>query len=826
MRLTRFLLSVLLLLGLVAGALGPATTSVAFATTGPVIDPELTASLTGPASLHEVIVTFHGDGAPTAQHLALLQQAGITTGITLHSLPMAGVLATSQQVDALAASPAVRSLWLNTPVTYYNGDATDLTGVDRLRTDTEMTTRNGGLPVSGKGIGVVINDSGVDGTHNDHKLGRNLKQNVLGSTNLRSLSNLLPITWVEDLPNTDSNSGHGTHVTGTVGGTGAMSSGQYEGAAPGASLVGYGSGGVLLVLDTIGGFDYAMTHQAEYGIRVITNSWGSSGGFDPEHPVNRATYEAYKRNMVVLFAAGNEGPGEDTHNPYAKAPWVISVAAGDKQGMLASFSSRGSSSGGSFTTYDGRSWTWQDQPAVTAPGVDIISTRVIAPLGALAADADAAMIEPAHLPYYTSMSGTSMATPHVAGIVALMLEANARLTPDQVKQILQETATNMPGRKPYEVGAGYVNAYAAVDRSFREDSGYGSTLNLTRSFNSQVATSETKNAFTVPYDPALPKHSTFTVAGGATELVAKIYAEGLLKETGNTLNLVLTAPNGTEYSSGVNLLFPLYWDRTVAVTNPMAGTWKAEVRGLRGDTLNPIGVALPETVSGTLTLRSAGGYTGLSDIAGHPAEASVKLCVSLLLCDGRPGGTFGPDDALTRRNLAHYLTMGAGVRQSLPISGAATFSDVAAADRAFAEAVAARGAALRDRAQQARGVMLPTGAGTFAPNLAVSRADLAYSLVQSLGLEAEAVARNGQSLTVQYGSERIAIEDAAEVPAHVRGYIQIALDMNILNAYFHTTQGPFDLQPVLHANFRPAQQVSRGEFAVAITRFYNAYLMP
>ena len=291
-----------------------------------------------------------------------------------------------------------------------------------------MRKENGGMPVSGNGIGVVVNDSGVDGTHKDHELGKNLVQNVLGSTNLNSLApGLLPVTYQEGVANTDTNSGHGTHVAGTVGGTGAMSGGKYEGAAPGADLIGYGSGAALFVLDGIGGFDYALTHQSQYDIRVITNSWGSSDDFDPNHPINIASKKAYDRGIVVLFAAGNEGPSEDTHNPYAKAPWVISIAAGEKDGTLADFSSRGTKGVGGTFEMDGETWKWEDRPTVTAPGVDIVSTRVIAPVSSLGAISDVEGIDPAHIPFYTTMSGTSMATPHAAGVVALMLEANPSL---------------------------------------------------------------------------------------------------------------------------------------------------------------------------------------------------------------------------------------------------------------------------------------------------------------------------------------------------------------------------------------------------------------
>jgi serine protease AprX len=91
-------------------------------------------------------------------------------------------------------------------------------------------------------------------------------------------------------------------------------------------------------------------------------------------------------------------------------------------------------------------------------------------------------------------------------------------------------------------------------------------------------------------------------------------------------------------------------------------------------------------------------------------------------------------------------------------------------------------------------------------------------------LEAEALARNGDPLTVQYGDLRIPIDDAGDVPAELRGYVQLALDLNILNAYFSITQGPYDLLPVGHATFQPQQKVTRGEYAVAVTRFLHAYL--
>ncbi|KKK39101.1 peptidase S8 [Mesobacillus campisalis] len=465
------LLTAVLFAGVLLSGLMPWSTSKAAGNGGAVIDPGLAKLLETSTVPVEVIVTFKDSGTTGSQQLSLLSGIGIKKGIVLKSLPMAGVLATKEQVNRLAQSDDVLSIYYNKPLRYENDSSTDLTGVDKVRTSDDMRKLNGGLPVSGKGIGVVINDSGVDGTHRDIQYGDRLVQNVLASTNLNALDALLPITYIENVPNTDTNSGHGTHVAGIVGGNGAMSGGKYEGVAPGSSLIGYGSGAALAILDTIGGFDYALTHQEEYNIRIITNSWGdtSEAGkpFDPLHPINIATKKLYDRGIVTVFSAGNSGPGEKTiSGNYKKAPWVVTVAAGDKTGNLAGFSSRGEKNRGGTVVVDGQQWTWEDRPTVTSPGVDIISTRVLSPVASLGASKDLQYVEPAYLPYYTTMSGTSMAAPHVAGVIALMLDANPLLSPLEVKGILEKTATPMPLHETWEAGTGYVDAYKAVDESF------------------------------------------------------------------------------------------------------------------------------------------------------------------------------------------------------------------------------------------------------------------------------------------------------------------------------------------------------------------------
>ncbi len=791
----------------------------------------------GAADQLEVIVTFQGDTVSAGQ-IASVKALGISHGLVMQALPIMGVLATPAQINGLAQLSGVRSLWANQQLRYFNYETRNLTGVERVRTDPVMIQRNNGIPYSGAGVTVEVNDTGIDATHSDLQFGTHVIQNVQGATNLHALDDMLPITYLENQQDTDT-AGHGTHVAGTVGGTGARSGGKYAGAAPGANLVGYGSGAVIFVLDGVGGFDYAIVHQPQQRTRVITNSFGAiDPTFDPDDPLVVAGYEAYKHGMVVVFAAGNEGPGVDTLNPYCKAPWVVCVAASNKQGQLSEFSSRGLQGDSTNFTEEGTNWTLLNQPTITAPGEYIISTRATGETnsyiaGEAGADVDAAMIEPAYLPFYTVLTGTSQATPHVAGIIALMLEANPKLGPLEVKSILQQTATNMPGRAVWEAGAGLVNAYAAVDRAARTTAAYGKTVNTQRSFNSSVNVQITKSTFSIDYNPIASQSATgntytFTVPPNTTQVVVNAQALGVqngVQDTGNPIDMFLIAPDGTQYESAVPVAFSLYTGRSVLAEAPQPGQWQVYLQALVQEQGVDVST-VPETVNGLIFINQASGTSGLSDVTGtnDPNAAAIEMAVGNRLMDGLPGGVFRPYDDLLRIDLANYLAMGNLVRQYLPITGVPTFSDVSGASAtAFAESVAAQGAATRDMFFQARGVMLPTGPGLFSPTDSVHRYELAYSLVQSLGQESQALQQNGQQVTVVYQGQRIPVDDAGQIPAGYAGYVQLALDLNLMNAYFSLVQGPFDLQPTIHATFRPAQVVPRVEYAVAADRFLAAF---
>lgn len=794
------------------------------------LDPQLLSKMSAaaPTDQLQVVISYQQSGPVTPDQLSALNALGISKGVTMHTLPIAGALATPDEIRALAQRGDVVSIYFNAPLKYLDQDANGLSSA--ARTVENPADYHRAIPFSGKGVSVLVNDSGIDGSHMDLQFGPHVVQNTQGLTNLASWDSMLPITYVEGVVNTDWGSGHGTHCAGIIGGTGARSNGLYRGVAPGADLVGYGSGAVLLILDAVGGLDYAATNQFSFRnpIRVTSNSWGTSGKFDPLDPVNIASYELYKRGIVSVFAAGNDGPGEDTQNPYAQAPWVISVGASEKNGVLTSFSSRGKrGESGTFKMPDGAQWTYVNQPTIVAPGVDIISTRdSTGTLPALAAEQDAATLAPADLPFYTVMSGTSMATPHVAGIVALMLEANPNLTPANVRDIIKRTATNMTGRLSWEAGAGHINAYTAVAEAAGVRAGFGATVNALNTFNSSelLVAGAPPVPFSVDFAPVGPVgEQTFVVGPEAAWVSARATIAA------NTLALVLIDPDGVRYGSSIAL--PVLGDTVTTGAPAKPGMWRVTVRGIgsvSGTSVDPAhvtnGYAAPGTVTGEVSFLNSGGYTGLNDIANHPAMQAIQFAVANRLVDGYSNGQFRPDQALKRSEMAQYLLMGTSVRQYLPFSSTPSFSDLGMSNSAypFAESVIAPGGALRNLSQTQDGVMTLQSNGAFRPNDKVTRVSLAYSLVQSLALQDEARAFSG-SLTAFYDGQRIPVDDVAMIPANMRGYVQLALDRGVINARFAVTQGPYDLQPVLHAYFDPNLTVTRAAYAVAAGRYLSLY---
>jgi serine protease AprX len=414
----------------------------------------------------------------------------LTTGagvLQFNNFSMVAALATPDQLATIAALPGLEGIYENKQLQYSMLHES----VPAIRADAVHAAG-----ITGKGIGIAILDSGIDGLyHRDLAYPQHTIQNIKVAYNQNDVFTFdksVPrqirkgaTLFVENMPNSETSVGHGTHVAGIAAGLGTTANGYYTGVAPGANLIGIGTGDVLFIIFALAGFDYILDHRVQYNIKVVNNSWGTSGAFDPHDPINEATKKVASRGVTVVFAAGNDGPGPNTLNPYSVAPWVISVAAGCKVGVtdptnseahcmlddgtnplvptnneprahvLADFSSRGIAGDPLY------------HPDITAPGVHIVSTR--ASTGTVLNGSDAnhdlriCNISALNQPFYTCASGTSMASPHIAGVVALMQEAaGGRLTPAQVLNALTSTARPLPGYAQWEVGAGFVDAYAAV----------------------------------------------------------------------------------------------------------------------------------------------------------------------------------------------------------------------------------------------------------------------------------------------------------------------------------------------------------------------------
>lgn len=424
------------------------------------IDPLLQNALATSSPTAQLVVIAELLSLPLATDVSAISALGATP-VPFTALPMVAVQGTPAQIQALAGLPNVTSVWLNHPLELALHESIPQIGADLV----QAPVSTGGLGITGKGIGVAVLDSGIDGNHPDVHYPDHVVQNVkiLGETQIfSSLSFAVP-----NVVDTDTTSGHGTHVSGIVGGSGNASNGYYVGVAPGASLIGVGGGDGTYMLTALAGYDWILQNRAAYNIRVINNSWADdTSAYDPADPLNQASLAAHDAGITVVFAAGNDGPGSGNISPapagyniYARPSWVVGVAAEDKNGAWASYSSVGDAN---------------VHPSITAPGSFIASARAItgvvtdansSPLDATD-PANPRLVPTAYDPYYTVTLGTSMAAPHVTGTVALMLQANPTLTPDQVKADLMAGAKPMSAQQcplgTPACGAGALDAYHAV----------------------------------------------------------------------------------------------------------------------------------------------------------------------------------------------------------------------------------------------------------------------------------------------------------------------------------------------------------------------------
>ncbi len=250
--------------------------------------------------------------------------------------------------------------------------------------------------------------------------------------------------------------GHGTFVAGLIAGNGASSNGQYSGEAPGAKLVSIkvaGLTGVTHLSTLIMGLQWAVDHQALYGIRVLNLSLGyQSSQSTVTNPLDQAVQAVWNAGITVVTSAGNAGPFNGTILSPGDDPMVITVGALDDMATpstaddeMADFSSVGP------TSRDG--WA---KPDLVASGRSVVS--LAAPGSAIDNSYPSAQVGPANF----AGSGTSFSAAITSGAVALVLADNPGLTPNQVKARLLGTTTPGPVGNPFVDGHGALNAYAAA----------------------------------------------------------------------------------------------------------------------------------------------------------------------------------------------------------------------------------------------------------------------------------------------------------------------------------------------------------------------------
>ncbi|MGQ9617736.1 MAG: S8 family serine peptidase [Candidatus Aminicenantia bacterium] len=344
------------------------------------------------------------------------------------------------QIDELKNLSFIKQVEPDLEVKAFMSTASNYYGATKARTDFGVTGNMDGSETtySKNDVVVAVIDTGIYNNHVDLDGGKVIawKDYVNGKT----------------YPYDDN--GHGTHVSGIIAGTGEGNS-SYRGVAPGAALIGLkvlnasGSGSTSNIIAAV---DWCITYRNTYNIKVINMSLGSSGSSDGTDTLSQAVNRAYDNGIVPVVAAGNSGPARYTIGSPGAAANAITVGSmadpGEKGFFISSFSSRG-------PTADGRI-----KPDIVSPGHNITSCGKTSSTS------------------YVTMSGTSMATPFCAGVVALMIDANPSITPSTVKSILKSTTIDWgPSGADIDFGSGRMQGYEAV-KSAGGFSGTGPTVPL------------------------------------------------------------------------------------------------------------------------------------------------------------------------------------------------------------------------------------------------------------------------------------------------------------------------------------------------------------
>jgi serine protease AprX len=414
-------------------------------------------------ALSQTLALAPGDPTALMVHGATLadaERAVAETGmVRVTSFDRIGVVvarATAPQVEMARTLPGVVYLEGDQPLRLF----TDTSHVATRGLEARETLVDGaGEALDGSGVTVAVIDSGIDPTHPAFaggKVVRNLKALCVVETSTDT-------GCVLDVPagvdtDTASVGGHGTHVSGIAAGNAVtLTDGtEVSGAAPGADIVSISTGAALVIIGADAALNWVLENHADPcagcdPIKAVNNSYGPVGG--GEFDGNSATVKLQRAlaadGVVTVWAAGNDGGdgGESLTNPPGQDPTggVISVASyfdentGTRDGVVSEYSSRGAEADRS---------TWPD---VSAPGEEIISAcrpyLLVCSTGLMPQNGPGLL----DIGTYNTISGTSMAAPHITGIVAQLFQAAPDATPAQIEDAIVSTAYR------YADGAGYVD---------------------------------------------------------------------------------------------------------------------------------------------------------------------------------------------------------------------------------------------------------------------------------------------------------------------------------------------------------------------------------
>ena len=398
-----------------------------------------------------LIVDF--DHTPTQQDIAMLErEVGYVHEWELPLIDAVAGRIPHTMILETTTLPGIVMLELDGILQVQNGDMAVIHQVDLAQQQTGYT---------GEGVTVAVIDTGIDSLH----VGLDDLDDDNSTHDPKVIAFYDPVNNPDKTNGTEiqayDDQGHGTHCAGTVAGTGAPTY-EHPGMAPQANLVGVkvldagGSGSFAVVM---AGMQWTVENRYKFNIRAASMSLGGPGPIewtsDEEDSVNRYANEMVRAGISMLIAAGNSAAPGTIGTP-GGAEDVITVGALNKNTAIAEYSSEG-------PTEEGRV-----KPNVAFVGSDVMSVQHNSGDG------------------YVAFSGTSMATPGVAGTVALMLQANPDLSPFDVRNILQETATyrechymgaNQPcaedlipkNRQNNVYGHGHVEALAAVMEAAQRD---------------------------------------------------------------------------------------------------------------------------------------------------------------------------------------------------------------------------------------------------------------------------------------------------------------------------------------------------------------------